>query len=152
MTTRRTPAARRRPKTSSAGAFWPDTGGLVEYWPEVTFGRVDVIGSRVFDWVEVAMTRAMAGGISRSVLIDAAIAAAQARGDDPITGFHSQIAVYTRNWAKDGAPDGADWSDPVWGPFWIDGSADGRGKVCLTPPFNGNITAARDGPRVRHEP
>ena len=33
----------------------------------------------------------------------------------------------------------------MWGPFWIDGSADGRGKVCLTPPFNGNITAHEMG-------
>jgi hypothetical protein len=95
--------------------------------------------------VEIDIARINAGGIGRSALIDAAIRATQRRGEDPITGFHSQIAVYPHNWAKDGAPSGADWSDPVWGPFWIDGSADNRGKVCLTPPFNGNITAHEMG-------
>ncbi len=126
-------------------AFTPGSGGLVEYWREVSMGAVDVTGSRVFDWVEIDIARINAGGIGRTALIDAAIRAAQGRGDDPLSGFHSQIAVYPHNWAKDGAPPGADWSDPVWGPFWIDGSADARGKVCLTPPFNGNITAHEMG-------
>ena len=126
-------------------AFATGSGGLIEYWNEVSLGGVDVIGTRVFDWVEVDIKRADAGGINRSVLIDAGIRAAQARGDDPLTGFHSQIVVYTRNWSKDGAPPGADWQNPEWAPFWIDGSADGRGRVCLTPPFNGNITAHEMG-------
>lgn len=126
-------------------AFTPNTGGLVEYWVQASLGAVDITGSRVFDWVEVDLTRSDAGGKSRSVLIDAAIRAAQRRGDDPLTGFHSQISVYTRNFSKDGAPPGADWRDPAWAPFWIDGSADGRGKVNLTPPFNGNITAHEMG-------
>jgi hypothetical protein len=126
-------------------AFTPGTGGLIEYWHQVSHGGVDVTGSRVFDWVETDIRRIDAGGIGRVALIDAGIRAAQARGDDPLTGFHSQIVVYTRNWAKDGAPPGADWRDPVWGPFWIDGSADGNGRVCLTPPFDGNITAHEMG-------
>jgi hypothetical protein len=126
-------------------AFTPGTGGLIEYWIEASLSAVDVTGSRVFDWVEVDMKRSEAGNISRSVLIDAGIRAAQRRGDDPINGFHSQITVYTHNFSKDGAPPGADWQDPVWAPFWIDGSADGRGKVNLTPPFNGNITAHEMG-------
>ena len=108
-------------------------------------GAVDVTGSRVFDWVEVDLKRSDVGGINRSMLIDAAIRAVQLRGDDPLTGFHSQISVYTHNFSKDGAPLGADWRDPKWGPFWIDGSADGCGKVNLTPPFNGNITAHEMG-------
>ena len=126
-------------------AFRPGSGGLVEYWRDASLGSVDVTGSRVFDWVEIDIPRIKAGGIGRSALIDAAIRASQSRGDDPLSGFHSQIAVYPHNWAKDGAPAGADWRDPVWGPFWIDGSADSRGKVCLTPPFNGNITAHEMG-------
>ena len=125
--------------------FTPGTGGLVEYWRDVSLGSVDVTGSKLFDWVEIDIPRARAGGIGRRALIDAAIRAVQQRGSDPLTGFHSQIAVYTHNWAKDGAPAGADWSDPVWGPFWIDGSADSSGRVCLTPPFNGNITAHEMG-------
>ena len=125
--------------------FTPGTGGLVEYWRDVSLGSVDVTGSRVFDWVEINIPRIKAGGIGREALIDAAIRAAQLRGDDPLSGFHSQIAVYPHNWAKEGAPPDADWSDPVWGQYWIDGSADGRGKVCLTPPFNGNITAHEMG-------
>ncbi|MGF6527897.1 hypothetical protein [Variovorax sp. PvP013] len=126
-------------------AFTPGSGGLVEYWRDVSLGSVDITGSRVFDWVEIDIPRINAGGIGRAALIDAAIRASKKRGDDPLTGFHSQIAVYPHNWAKDGAPPGADWRTPGWAPFWIDGSADGRGKVCLTPPFNGNITAHEMG-------
>ena len=124
--------------------FTPGSGGLVEFWQEVSLGSVDVTGSRVIDWVEVDIARVDAGGIGRGKLIEAAIRAAKRSGNDPETGFHSQIAVYTRNFSKDGAPPGADWRDPVWGPFWIDGSASGR-QVCLTPPFNGNITAHEMG-------
>jgi hypothetical protein len=128
--------------------FAPGTGGLVEYWRDVSLGAIDITGSRVFGWVEVDIPRSAAGigsGEGRSTLVNRAIAAAKSRGDEPITGFHSQIAIYTENWAKDGAPAGADFSDPVWGPFWIDGSADGRGKVTLTPPHDGNITAHEMG-------
>jgi hypothetical protein len=126
-------------------AFTPGTGGLVEYWLDASMGGVDITGSRVFDWVEIDIARINAGGIGRVALIDAGIRAAQGRGDDPLTGFHRQLVVYSHNWAKDGAPPGADWRDPVWAPFWIDGSADGAGRVCLTPPFNGNITAHEMG-------
>ena len=126
-------------------SFTPASGGLVEYWLDVSMGSIDIAGSQVFGWVEIDIPRARAGGINRSVLIDAAIRASQQNGDNPLSGFHSQIAVYTRNWSKDGAPPGADWRDREWAPFWIDGSADGRGKVCLTPPFNGNITAHEMG-------
>jgi hypothetical protein len=128
--------------------FAPGTGGLVEYWRDVSLGAIDITGSRVFGWVEVDIPRSAAGigsGEGRSTLVNRAIAAAKSRGDEPITGFHSQIAIYTENWAKDGAPAGADFSDPVWGPFWIDGSADPRGKVTLTPPHDGNITAHEMG-------
>jgi hypothetical protein len=112
--------------------FTPGTGGLVEYWRDVFMGSVDIGGSRVFGWLEVDIARANAGagsGVTRSTLVDAAISAAQRDGFDPLTGFHSQISVYTRNWSKDGAPPGADWRDPVWAPFWIDGSADGRERL-----------------------
>jgi hypothetical protein len=134
-------------------AFTPGSGGLVEYWRDASLSSVDITGSRVFDWVEVDIPRAQAGGRpntnppgpGRSGLIDAGIRALQQRQEDPLTGFHSQITVYTRNWAKDGAPPGADWSTPGWGQFWIDGSADGRGKVNLTPPFDGSIAAHEMG-------
>ena len=111
----------------------------------MSHGGGDVTGSRVFGWVETDIRRIDAGAIGRAALIDAGIRAAQARGDDPLTGFHSQIVVYTRNWAKDGAPPGADWRNAEWAQFWIDGSADGRGRVCLTPPIDGNITAHEMG-------
>jgi len=127
--------------------FTPGTGGLVEYWRDVSLGAIDITGSRVFGWVEIDIPRSKAGvgsGEGRSTLVDRAINAAKGVGDDPITGFHSQIAIYTENWAKAGAPAGADWSDPVWGPFWIDGSADGRGKVTLTPPHYVEDIAAHE--------
>ena len=127
--------------------FSPGTGGLVEYWRDASLGTIDIAGSRVFPWVEVDIARSAAGigsGENRSTLVDRAINAAKKRGEDPITGFHSQIAIYTENWAKDGAPAGADFSDPVWGPSWIDGSADGRGKVTLTPPHYVEDIAAHE--------
>jgi hypothetical protein len=135
------------------GVFTPGTGGLVEYWRDVSLGSVDITGSRVFDWVEVDIPRAQAGGSPQSVppgpgrsgLIAAAIRALKGRNDDPMTGFLGQIAVYPHNWAKDGAPAGADWRTPGWSQFWIDGGSDGGTKVGLTPPFNGDITGHEMG-------
>jgi hypothetical protein len=131
--------------------FTPGTGGLVEYWRDASLGALDVNGSRIFGWVEVEIPRSQAGGSSitnptgpgRSGLVDFAIRAVQRAGGDPFSGFHSQIAVYTENWSKDGVTQKGDFSE--WGPFWIDGSADGRGKVTLTPPHAGDITAHEMG-------
>jgi hypothetical protein len=128
--------------------FTSGTGGMIEYWRDVSLGAIDITGSQVFGWIEVDVARANAGvgsKVTRGTLIDYAISAAQRDGLDPLSGFHSQIAIYTQNWSKDGAPPGADWSHPQWGQFWIDGSADGRGKVCLTPPHNGNVSAHEMG-------
>ncbi|WP_433784128.1 hypothetical protein ACQPX6_28485 [Actinomycetospora sp. CA-101289] len=85
-------------------AFTPGAGGLVEYWRDVSLGSIDVTGSRVIDWVEIDIPRIKAGGIGRTALIDAAIRAVRLGGDDPLSGFHSQMAVYPHNWAKDGHP------------------------------------------------
>jgi len=127
--------------------FTPGTGGMVEYWRDASLGAIDIAGSRVFE-VELDLERKNAGvgaGHGRSKSVDAAIAAVQRDGGDPVTGFHSQIAVLHHNWSRDDVPPGLDWQDPQWGKYWIDGSADGRGKVCLTPPHNGNITAHEMG-------
>jgi hypothetical protein len=130
------------------GAFRPGTGGLVEYWRDVSLGKIDIRGSQVFGWLEVDVPRNMANtgsGANRSTLVDAAIRAARANGIDPVTGFHSQLSVYIENWSIDNVPPGLDWSDPTWGKYWIDGSADGRGKVSLTPPHDGNVVAHEMG-------
>lgn len=135
-------------------AFTPGSGGLVEYWRDVSLGVIDITGSRVFGWVAVEIPRDKAGGSPTSVppgpgrsgLIDYAVnALKRSEGDDALKGFLGPIAVYTQNWSKDGAPAGADWSTPGWFPFWIDGSADGSGRVGVTPPHNGNITAHEMG-------
>ena len=126
--------------------FTPGTGGLVEYWQDVSLGAIDISGSRVFGWVEVEITRDKAGGTPRTMpagpgrggLVDFAISAVQREGDDPLEGFHSQIAIYTQNWSKDEV-------SQIGDQFWIDGSADGRGKVTLTPPHVGDITAHEMG-------
>jgi len=130
------------------GIFTPGTGGLVEFWRDASLGAIAITGSKVFGWLELDITRANAGigsGATRSTFVDAAIRAATRTNPDALKGFFSQIAVLTHNWSKDGAPPGADWRTKVWSPFWIDGSADGRGKVTLTPPHNGNITAHEMG-------
>ena len=128
--------------------FSPGSGGLTEYWRDVSLGAIDISGSKVFGWVELEVTRAQAGigsGANRSTLVDDAIKSAQRKQLDPLNGFHSQIAILIHNFSKDGAPPGADWRTPEWSQFWIDGSADGRGKVTLTPPHDGNITAHEMG-------
>lgn len=112
--------------------FSPGSGGLIEYWHDVSLGAVDISGSRVLGWFELDFERKDAA-IGRGRLIDAAVAAANRSGVDPVTGYYRQIAVFTHDWTKDGAPPGADWSTPGWEPFWIDGSADGAGRVSAPP-------------------
>jgi len=138
-------------------AFTPGTGGLVEYWRDASLGAIDISGSRVFGWLEVEIPRSKAGGNPKSVpsgpgrrgLIDYAVnALKRAEGEDALAGLLGPIAVYTQNWSKGDIPPDADGGSPTWSPFWIDGSADavGRsGRVCLTPPHNGNITAHEMG-------
>lgn len=129
-------------------AYAKGSGGLVEFWRDSSLGSIDISASRVYGWLEVDIPRAKANtgnGATRSTLVDAAIRAAKAAGNDVETGFHSQLSVYTENWSIDGVPAGLDWRDPVYGQYWIDGSADARGKVSLTPPHNGDITAHEMG-------
>lgn len=134
-------------------AFTPGTGGMIEYWRDVSLGRLDLTGSTVIGWVELEIPISQGGtgaGTTRGKTVDYAINAARRSGADPITGFHSQIAVITRNWTISGVPAGSPtWAagDPLapWYPNWIDGSADSRGKVTLTPPHNGNIMAHEMG-------
>ncbi|RYF28843.1 MAG: hypothetical protein EOO23_07275 [Comamonadaceae bacterium] len=123
--------------------FTPGSGGMLEYWHDISLGAVDIDASRVFGWIELDLERKDAA-LRRDKLIDAAIAATQKAGFDPITGFHKQIAVFTHNFSKDGAPAGADWQDPAWAPFWLDGSADANGRVSAPP-------HAHSGTFVGHE-
>jgi hypothetical protein len=138
-------------------AFTPGTGGLVEYWRDASLGAIDISGSRVFGWLEVEIPRSKAGGNPKSTppgpgrrgLIDQAVNALErTEGEDAMAGFLGPIAVYTQNWSKDGIPPDADPGSAQWSPFWIDGSADDiglTGRICLTPPHDGNITAHEMG-------
>ena len=130
--------------------FEPGSGGLVEYWRDVSLGAIDITGSRVFGWVEVEIPREKAGGWAgsdpvgpgRSGLSDAAIQAVLRDGADRLDGFFSQIAVYNENWSADDVP----VAQRVAGSsFWIDGSADARGKVTLTPTHASDIIAHEMG-------
>ncbi len=125
--------------------FAPGTGGLIEYWRDVSLGAIDVSGSRVYGWTELDLKRENAGmgETSRQKLVDYAISAAQ-RDRIPVNEFYSVVAVFTHRWSKDGAPEGADWRHPEWGQFWIDDSAVGR-KVVQAPPFDGNVLAHEMG-------
>jgi len=135
-------------------AFTPGSGGLVEYWRDASLGAVDIAGSKVFGWVEIEIPRDRAGGApssnppgpGRAALIDYAVnAVKRGAGDHALDGLLGPIAVYTQNWSRDGAPPGVTWETPGWFQYWIDGSADGTGRVALTPPHNGNITAHEMG-------
>lgn len=134
------------------GAFTPGSGGLVEYWRDVSLGVIDISGSRCFGWVEVEIARSDAGGAPSSMppgpgrtgLTTVAVNALKRRdGDQVLDGLVGPIAVYTENWEKD-VPDGTTWETPGFFEFWIDGSSDGT-IVCVTPPHDGNITAHEMG-------
>ena len=125
-------------------AFKPGTGGFVDFWRDASLGKVDVSGTRFFGWIEVDIARADAGyvehpppgvpQVDRTVLTNAAIRAVQAADGDPITGFFKQISLYMYGRTKDGP-----------GGLAIDGSADGDGKINMTAPFFGDITAHEMG-------
>ena len=115
-------------------AFTPGTGGLVEYWRDVSLDIVDIGSSHVFGWTTVDIKRADAGypPVRRGDLTNAAIRAVQRDGQDPLTGYFTQLSVYRDTETQNHQP--------------IDGSTDGLGgRTNLTPPFNGNITAHEMG-------
>lgn len=130
-------------------AFMPGTGGFVDFWRDASLGKVDVSGTQFFGWVTVDIARADAGyvekpppgveQVTRTVLTNAAIRAVQAAHGDPITGFFNQISLYMFGQTQDGVP--------------IDGSADLNGKINMTAPFFGDITAHEMGHslHMRHD-
>jgi hypothetical protein len=143
-------------------AFNPGTGGLVEYYRDASLGIIDITGSAVFGWVKLSITAAQAGqgtttnpGPHRADTVNYAIAAAKAAGLDPVTGFFNQIAIINRNWTQDSLEVSLKGQSPNWQagdpltpyyPFWIDGSEDPKtGKITLTPPHNGDVTAHEMG-------
>lgn len=130
--------------------FMPGSGGLIEYWRDASLGNIDITGSRIFGWIEVDIPRDKAGGFAlsnpvgpgRSGLVDAAIRAVLAKDPRALDGFHSQMSVYNENWSSDNVPLDQQFAGS---PFWIDGSADGRGKVNLTPVHEAQIVAHEMG-------
>ena len=133
-------------------AFTPGSGGLVEYWRDVTYGSVDISGSQVYGWVELGITRQRGGtgsGVGRRETCEYAVTAAQHAANNPMTRtFFNYIAVVPYNSTVPGmSGPPPDWknNDPR-GAFWIDGSEDlVTGKITLTPPFDGDITAHEMG-------
>ena len=101
-------------------AFAPGSGGLVEYWRDVSLGALDISKSQVFGWVELEITRAEAGGRSRTNLVREARKAARNAGIDVETDFSSQIAFFTHDWSRDGV----DTSAADRYSYWLDGSSD----------------------------
>ncbi len=121
-------------------AFTSGTGGFVDFWRDASLGKVDVSGTQFFGWIEVDIARADAGydgtlpaeqRITRTVLTNKAIRAVQDAGGDPITGFVSQISLYMFGQTQAG--------------LHIDGSSDGAGKINMTAPFSGDVTAHEMG-------
>ncbi len=117
--------------------FSPGSGGMIEYWHDVSLGAIDVSGSKVFGWVELNLLRRNAGGLGRRALIDSAILACRRENIDAESGFHSQIAVFMDNWSVDKHPStgetppmGMDWDNRAmvdkWKSYWLDGSSDGK--------------------------
>jgi hypothetical protein len=136
-------------------AFAPGTGGLVEYWRDVSLGAIDITGSRVFGWVEIEIPRSSAAGSPKSSppgpgrlgLANYAVnAVKRLSGEHALDGLFGSIAIYSQNFSKDGAPPGSDWGTDYWGQFWIDGgSTMGSTAISLTPPHDGDVTAHEMG-------
>ncbi len=131
--------------------FMPGSGGLVEYWRDVSLGHIDISKSCIFGWIKVDIPRAQAGGFpgssppgpGRSGLVDAAIRAVLAK--DPrarSTGRSARSRSTTRTGSNDDVPADQQFVGSL---FWIDGSADGRGKVNLTPLYTAQIAAHEMG-------
>jgi hypothetical protein len=130
-------------------AFRAGTGGFVDFWLDASLGKVDVSGTQFFGWIAVDIARADAGylenppegkeQVTRTVLTNAAIRAVQKAGGDPITGFFNQISLYMYGQTQAGIP--------------IDGSADGDGKINMSAPFFGDVTAHEMGHslHMRHD-
>ncbi len=120
--------------------FTPGTGGLIEYWHDVSLGAVDVSGSRVFGWIELDVVRMDLEkdhlNHSRAGLINLAIAATQKAGFD-ITGFPNKIAVFTHNYTRDVQ------CTNVCGHFWLDGSFSG-GNVSAPPHMHSGSVLAHE--------
>lgn len=130
--------------------FAAGTGGLVEYWRDVSLGAIDVSGSTIFGWIELEITRQQAGGVggeARRALLNHALHAAK-RDRLPLDRFYSNLVVLTHRWSKDGISGEPNWlpDDPMkpFYEYWIEGSAVGR-QVIQTPPFSGNVIAHEMG-------
>ena len=122
-------------------AFMPGTGGFVDFWRDASLGKVDVSGTQFFGWIDGGH-RARRCGLRRQAAPwrgaghthrphQQGHPAVQAAGGDPITGFFNQISLYMFGKTQDGVP--------------IDGSADENGKINMTAPFFGDITAHEMG-------
>jgi hypothetical protein len=63
--------------------FARGTGGLVEYWRDVSLGGIDISDSAIFGWIELDLAREDAGGTgahARKLLLDHAVDAAKRTG------------------------------------------------------------------------
>ena len=45
--------------------FTPGSGGIIEYWRDISLGAIDISASRIFGWVELDLERKDAGGVPR---------------------------------------------------------------------------------------
>lgn len=139
-----------------SNAFTPGTSGIVEYWRDASLGAIDISGSKVFDWIDVDLTRTK-GAAGRVALAKAGERAILRKfGSHALDGFYGHIAIYSQNWTNDdpARPAGSPtWtsSDPLapWYKTWIDGGspahASGLKIVTLTPPHDGTIAAHEMG-------
>ena len=124
--------------------FTPGSGGLVEYWHDVSLGALDISRSRVVGWIELEIERKDACKYKRDQLVGKAMLSCIKKGIS-FKHIDSYIAVFTHNFSVDGAPAGADYHDPVWGEYWIDGSC--KGKFISAPPhiYHGTTVAHEMG-------
>jgi hypothetical protein len=70
----------------------PGTGGLADYWRDISHGLLDLTGSKVFGWYKIAAAPGDLPGIGRGDLVGRAKTAAANAGVD-LSGFEHVLAV-----------------------------------------------------------
>ena len=98
----------------------PGQGGVVDYWKDVSYGSIDLTGSKVFGWYRMQYSFFKDGTAGRATWIAEAKRLMQAAGED-LSQFYGIIAVVNGN--VDDSSDGghnlalgikADWGQSNW--------------------------------------
>jgi hypothetical protein len=95
---------------TEAGRNW---GGLFDYWRDVSYGRIDLTGSRVFGWYTMPYTLEEQSTKSRGQNIQDCVNSSHVN----VAGYYSVAAIVNVHF-DGGAAGGRVLGNPYW-PFWF---------------------------------